>query len=97
MRANSADFLLSVWWMATLAAISRWNSGNCFAFYICSNTLGSLPWAMPFGEGQIQVMRKQAAQVLEWYDGMKNVVPTWYHSRYAHKEKNDASFSMLGL
>ena len=48
------------------------------ALYICSNTLSSLPWAIPFGEGEIQVMRKQAAQVLEWYDGMKNIVPTWY-------------------
>ena len=48
------------------------------ALYICSNTLSSLPWAISFGEGEIQVMRKQAAQVLEWYDGMKNVVPTWY-------------------
>lgn len=48
------------------------------ALYICSNTLGSLPWAIPFGEGEIQVMRKQAMQILEWYDGMKNVVPTWY-------------------
>jgi len=48
------------------------------ALYICSNTLGSLPWAIPFGEGEIQVMREQAAQVLEWYDGMKNVVPAWY-------------------
>ena len=48
------------------------------ALYICSNTLSSLPWAIPFGEGEIQVMRKQATQVLEWYDGMKNVVPTWY-------------------
>jgi len=46
--------------------------------YISSNTLSSLPWAISFGEGEIQVMRKQAAQVLEWYDGMKNVVPTWY-------------------
>ena len=51
------------------------------ALYICSDTLGSLPWAIPFGERQIQVMRKQATQVLEWYDGMKNVVPIWYHSR----------------
>ena len=50
------------------------------ALYICSNTLSSLPWAIPFGEGEIQVMRKQAAQVLEWYDGMKNVVPAWYHN-----------------
>ena len=48
------------------------------ALYICSNTLSSLPWAIPFGEGEIQVMRKQATQVLERYDGMKNVVPTWY-------------------
>ncbi len=48
------------------------------ALYICSNTLGSLPWAIPFGEEEIQVMRKQAAQVLQWYDGMKNVVPSWY-------------------
>lgn len=48
------------------------------ALYICSNTLGSLPWAIPFGEKEILVMRKQAAQVLQWYDGMKNVVPAWY-------------------
>lgn len=48
------------------------------ALYISSNTLSSLPWAIPFGDGEIQVMRKQAAQVLEWYDGMKNVVPSWY-------------------
>ena len=50
------------------------------ALYISSNTLCSLPWAIPFGEGEIRVMRNQAAQVLEWYDGMKNVVPAWYHN-----------------
>lgn len=50
------------------------------ALYICSNTLGSLPWAIPFGEEEIQVMRRQAAQVLQWYNGMTNVVPTWYHT-----------------
>lgn len=48
------------------------------ALYICSNTLSSLPWAIPFGEAEIQVMRKQAAQILEWYDGMKRIVPSWY-------------------
>lgn len=30
------------------------------------------------GEGEIRVMQEQAAQVLQWYDGMKNVVPSWY-------------------
>lgn len=49
------------------------------ALYISSNTLGSLPWSIPFGEKEIQVMQTQAAQVLEWYDGMQTVVPQWYH------------------
>jgi len=48
------------------------------ALYIASNTLGSLPWAIPFGQGEIDVMQKQAAQVLHWYEGMKNPVPSWY-------------------
>lgn len=48
------------------------------ALYICSNTLSSLPWAVPYGEKQIQVMENQAAEVLEWYDGMAKVVPSWY-------------------
>ena len=48
------------------------------ALYICSNTLSSLPWAIPFGDGEIEIMRNQAEQVLTWYDSMKNVVPTWY-------------------
>ena len=48
------------------------------ALYISSNTLSSLPWAVPFGEEEIQTMRKQAAQVLQWYNDMRNPVPTWY-------------------
>ena len=51
------------------------------ALYICSNTLSSLPWAVPFGEKEIQVMQKQAVQVLEWYDGMINAVPAWYQKQ----------------
>ena len=48
------------------------------AFYIASNTLSSLPWAIPFGDGEIQTMRHQAAEVLDWYNGMTCIVPTWY-------------------
>ena len=51
------------------------------ALYICSNTLGSLPWAIPFGEQEIQVMRRQAREVLQWYDGMRCVVPAWYRKK----------------
>ena len=50
--------------------------------YISSNRVSSLPWAVPFGQSQIQVMRKQAEDVLRWYDGMTNSVPTWYQEAY---------------
>ena len=48
------------------------------ALYICSNTLGSLPWAVDFGEREISVMRNQAADILRWYDNMTRVIPRWY-------------------
>ena len=48
------------------------------ALYISSNMLSSIPWAIPFGEGEIRTMLNQARDVLAWYDGMKNPVPSWY-------------------
>ncbi len=53
---------------------------DLLALYIASNTLSSLPWALPFGEGEIATMQKQAREVLTWYDGMRCTVPTWYRS-----------------
>lgn len=46
--------------------------------YIGSNTLSSLPWAIPFGDDEIQTMLNQAKDVLEWYDNYKLTVPKWY-------------------
>jgi len=48
------------------------------AFYIASNTLSSIYWAIPFGQGEIDTMMKQSQDVLMWYDNMQNPVPTWY-------------------
>lgn len=48
------------------------------ALYICSNTLSSLPWAFSFGEAEIATIRNQAADVLRWYDNLKDPVPAWY-------------------
>ena len=47
--------------------------------YLCVNQLGSLPWAIPFGAGEVRVMQAQTERVLNWYaDG---IVPGWY-ARY---------------
>ncbi len=53
---------------------------SLLALYISSNTLSSVPWAIPFGVEQIRVMIDQAKDVLSWYDNMRNPVPTWYTS-----------------
>ncbi len=51
---------------------------HLLALYIGSNTLSSLPWAIPFGEDEINTMREQAREVLAWYNGMRRVIPSWY-------------------
>ncbi|HZK34194.1 MAG TPA: hypothetical protein VFD33_02655 [Bacillota bacterium] len=45
--------------------------------------LGSLPWAIEFGEEEVKTMLNQAGEVLRWYDNMQRVVPTWYRV-YSH-------------
>jgi aminoglycoside phosphotransferase (APT) family kinase protein len=56
------------------------------ALYISSNMLSSIPWAIPFGEGEIRTMLNQAADVLEWYARMETPIPTWYDPTLHHRE-----------
>ncbi|MBQ9544758.1 MAG: phosphotransferase [Clostridia bacterium] len=51
------------------------------ALYISSNSLSSVPWAIPFGEEQINVFLKQLKEVLSWYDDMTKVIPSWYEKK----------------
>ncbi len=48
------------------------------ALYISSNTLSSIPWAIPFGEEEVRTFLDQAKDILEWYEGMTKVIPSWY-------------------
>lgn len=48
------------------------------AFYIASNTVSSVYWAIPFGPAEVEHMLKMAQDVLHWFDQMKNPVPVWY-------------------
>lgn len=51
---------------------------SLLALYIASNTLSSLPWAIPFGQVEIGTMMNQEREVLDWYDDMRNPLPSWY-------------------
>ena len=73
------------------------------ALYISGNTLSSVYWAIPFGQGEIDTMLNQAKDVLSWYDNMKNPVPTWYQKDIClqwldgvhYRMKKDYDFSFL--
>ena len=54
------------------------------ALYIAVNTLSSLPWAMPFGQEQIEVFMTQEKQIMDWYDGFSQIIPKWY-SEYKNR------------
>lgn len=54
---------------------------DLLALYICSNTLSSLPWAVNFGPREVSVMRKQAEDILKWYDDFRTTVPSWYSDK----------------
>ena len=52
------------------------------ALYVGSNTLSSIPWAIPFGDKEIQTMLNQTKDIMTWYNRMQTVVPGWYKSEW---------------
>ena len=46
--------------------------------YISSNTLSSLPWAVPYGEEQIKIMTNQWVDIRTWYADFQRIIPAWY-------------------
>jgi len=60
------------------------NFWKLFLLYISINLIGSIPWAIPFGEGEVAVMIRTARDVLSWFDeGMdaEIPIPNWYSRR----------------
>ena len=62
------------------------NFFRLLCLYIASNTLSSVPWAIPFGQREVDTMTAQAQEVLSWFDGMENPVPIWYR-QWGRKNK----------
>jgi len=47
-------------------------------FYISANTISSIPWAIPFGKDEVETMKKQAIDILKWFDHTKTTIPSWF-------------------
>ena len=56
------------------------------ALYTAVNSLSALPWALPFGQEDIDRMRQLADQVLAWYQGMTKALPAWYQKGHPPKK-----------
>jgi aminoglycoside phosphotransferase (APT) family kinase protein len=48
------------------------------ALYTAVNHIGSIPWAMNYGELEINNMIRLARLTLEWYDNFDTYIPKWY-------------------
>lgn len=48
------------------------------AIYMTVNSISSLSWAERVDPMQIPIMKKQARQIVKWYDYYRQMIPTWY-------------------
>lgn len=51
------------------------------ALYISVNCISSLPWAIPFGEKEVNTMLQQAESILGFYHNFSTTIPSWYEKR----------------
>lgn len=48
------------------------------ALYNATNALSAIPWAIPFGPQDVEVMMKNFKIIFDQYEGFTKVVPKWY-------------------
>lgn len=58
------------------------------AYYMACDVVGSIPWAINFGDNQLEMMLKRAKLVLDWFDDFKRVIPKFYKGNNSEKEGN---------
>ena len=46
--------------------------------YNATNMLGSIPWAIPFGEADVKVSLENCNIIYDCYDGFRSFIPRWY-------------------
>lgn len=51
------------------------------ALYTATNQLGSIPWAVDFGEKDIKVALDNTKKTMEVYDNFKTYIPKWYKEK----------------
>ena len=58
------------------------------AFYIACDVVGSIPWAVNYGNDQLTIMLERAKIVLDWFDNFERVIPKFYKKSKPKKDGN---------
>jgi len=48
------------------------------AYYMACDVVGSIPWAVNYGNQQLPIMIERAKLVLDWFDDFEQVIPKFY-------------------
>lgn len=58
-----------------------------FAFYLAGSAITSIVWAKYYAPEYMDEIMKLNTDIVRWYDGMKNIIPTWYTKSIRAKTK----------
>lgn len=51
---------------------------DLMALYIAVNQIGAIPWAIDYGEEEVQTLLQQTKVVMSWFDDFSKTIPNWY-------------------
>ncbi|MDO4739457.1 MAG: phosphotransferase [Eubacteriales bacterium] len=51
------------------------------ALYVTCDQISALPWAVQFGEGELEIALQNFQAVRSWYDDFRTTLPSWYAPR----------------
>lgn len=58
------------------------------AYYMSCDVVGSIPWAVNYGNNQLPLMLERATLVLGWFDDFERVIPKFYKRVDSKKDGN---------
>ena len=58
------------------------------AYYMACDVVGSIPWAVNYGNDQLITMLERAKLVLDWYDDFERIIPKFYKRAESKKDGN---------
>ena len=64
------------------------NFWKLMAYYMSCDVVGSIPWAVNYGNDQLATMLERAKLVLDWFDNFEQVIPKFYKRVDFKKEGN---------